>query len=163
MAEGEAVCVIAKHDTFGISFEVEPIGGGLEAVKASAGVGALQACCGGQSRGGSGGGGNLGSALLARAETGSAAAGGGGDFGLVAVGAAAAAAAARKTGVPLWDPAWRERYMQMARVNDDVARTAVQNPGDYRSFCEAAVTMAAQPERFDLDVDALDACCRFIC
>ena len=145
---GEEVCVTARHDTYGISFSVERIGHGTASSVCAGGSAADHAAegCGGGSHGSSAGGG----APAGGAEGGSP------------EGEGLAAAAGRKTGVPLWDPAWRECYQAMGRVHDQVARGATHDPLEYRAYCAAAATMAAQPERFDLDADAVDVCARFL-
>jgi len=68
----------------------------------------------------------------------------------------------QKSGVPLWDPAWRELFTHMGQVHDHIARAGTQNPLEFRAFAEAAVSIAAQPEAFDLDSDALEIACRLL-
>ena len=77
-------------------------------------------------------------------------------------GEGADAAAAACAPPPLCDPVWKDNFERMEAVHEHIARGAVQNPLDYRAYCGAAIAIAAQPERFGLDSDAVNVAARIL-
>ena len=71
--------------------------------------------------------------------------------------------AERRTGEPLYDPAWAAARERAARANDALARVVAQSPLEFRAAAETAVAAGARPADLGLDVAAgADFCARMM-
>lgn len=63
------------------------------------------------------------------------------------------------TGVPLYDPAWKQAHDMMAGVNSQVMKSIVQSPVEHRAAALAATAMASRPGDVGMEADAASAFC----
>ena len=62
-----------------------------------------------------------------------------------------------QSGVPLYDPLWKQAHDNLNGVNSQIMKSIVQSPVEYRAAALAATTMASRPGDLGMEADAATA------